>query len=777
MRKIKQKNNLAGPDKKIAYRANSLSAGIQCLARLMLIAVVPALLAGFFITVQAQSLNHLTDPDPNQPWEITADRLQYDSQAEQYIAKGNVIIKKADKKLIADFVRFEQKTMQARASGHVVMTSGNDILCGDRIDINLNTETGTLFNGTLFHGETNFHIRSDRIQKVGKNSYRAEKVSISTCDGDHPDWRITGRNLNITIEGYGTVKHAALWAKSLPVLYTPWLAFPVKLKRQSGLLAPQMSFGDRKGAEYIQPVYWAINKSSDATFYEHYMENRGNKLGLEYRYVLSEDSKGALVYDFFHDRQIDDGTGTNSSDWGYDDDDYLRPNRDRYWFRMKHNQTLGFGWDAKLDLDIVSDQDYLTEFKDGYTGFADSEKYFINAFGREFDDYNDPTRLNRFNLSKIWNSYSLTAEMRWYDDVIKRRLDEGDDTLQQLPFIKFDISRKQLHKSPLYYDLDSEYTYFFRETGTRGHRVDIHPRFYLPWTRRYFTLTPSAGLRQTTWFIDRYENEATVEDDFADRTIYDIKLDLATAVYRVYASSGPDTRVWRHTLIPRVVYDYIPDRNQNKYPDFDEIDRIDPQNKITYSITNTLTSKRLASVTDNSGEPISSNTPALYRYNQFCRIKLEQSYDFNEDREPSGEPFSPISGEFELHPHDMISLRADARWSVYEDHFVSNNVALKLTDRRENRLFIEHRRQDDEVEENKIHSLYVDGLINLTGSLAVFSEYERDLRGDSDLTVAAGFRYRASCWSFECKYSEESNDRKYAFMVTLHGLGEIGTQF
>lgn len=774
MPETKYKKKPAGFDEKAIYRTNLLFAGIQYLALLLAAGLVPALLTGFFSTVQAQPLEHFTDTDPDRPWEITADRIQYDSRTGQYSANGNVVIEKADKKLSADFVRFEQKTMQATAWGHVVMTSGRDILCGDRIDINLNTETGTLFNGTLFHSETSFYIRGGRIQKTGKNSYSAEKVSVSTCDREHPDWRITGRNLNITIEGYCTVKHAALWAGNLPVIYTPWLAFPAKFKRQSGLLVPRMSFSDRKGAEYIQPVYWAINKSSDATFYEHYMEKRGNKLGLEYRYVLNSDSKGTLMYDFFRDRRTDDGTGTAASDWGYDDDDYLRPNRDRYWFRMKHDQALGFGFNAKLDLDIVSDQDYLTEFKNGYTGFTDSETYFVNSFGREFDDYNDPIRLNRFNLSRNRGSYSLNAEMRWYDDVIKRRLDEADDTLQHLPFIGFDVSRKQFSQSPLYYDLDSEYTYFFRETGTRGHRVDIHPRFYLPWTcRGYFTFEPSAGLRQTAWLIDRNENGSAVKEDFSGRTMYDIKLDFATEVYRVYAASGSRGRAWRHTLIPRVVYDYIPDLNQDEYPDFDGIDRIDSQNRITYSVTNTFTSKYLTSAGDDSRESVGPDAPVSYGYNRFCRIKLEQSYDFDE----AGEPFSPIGGELELNPSDMISVRADARWSVYENHFVSNNVALKLNDRRQDRLFIEHRHQDDEDEENKIHSLYVDGLINVTGNLALFSEYERDLREHNDLAVAAGFRYRADCWSLECRYSKENDDRKFAFMVTLKGLGEIGTSF
>jgi LPS-assembly protein len=89
------------------------------------------------------------------------------------------------------------------------------------------------------------------------------------------------------------------------------------------------------------------------------------------------------------------------------DDQYLRPNKDRYWFRMKHDQELPSGFSGRLDLDIVSDQDYLNEFKKGYSGFDETKKYFLSEFGREIDDYNDPVRVNRLNIFKNWNLYSL----------------------------------------------------------------------------------------------------------------------------------------------------------------------------------------------------------------------------------------------------------------------------------------------------------------------------------------------------------------------------------
>ena len=59
------------------------------------------------------------------------------------------------------------------------------------------------------------------------------------------------------------------------------------------------------------------------------------------------------------DRKVDDGEGNSSKDWGYTNDNYLRPNKDRYWFRMKNNQTLPLQFKSQIDLDIVSDQPVL----------------------------------------------------------------------------------------------------------------------------------------------------------------------------------------------------------------------------------------------------------------------------------------------------------------------------------------------------------------------------------------------------------------------------------
>ncbi|MBU1182787.1 MAG: hypothetical protein KKF00_11620, partial [Proteobacteria bacterium] len=248
------------------------------------------------------------DDKSNEPWNLTADEINHDRNTDIYTASGNVIITKINRKLTADFVRFDHKAFHAHAQGNVKLTAGEDVLTGSSLDMDLKSEIGTVHDGTIFLKENNFNISGKSIEKTGESSYLIEEATVSTCDGETPDWKVTGKKLTVDIEGYGFINHAAFWTKKLPVMYVPFMAFPAKIKRQSGLLAPEMGQSERKGIEYNQPYFWAINESSDATFYAHHMSERGEKAGFEYRYLLSEQTRGTLMFDFLNDRKQDDGT-------------------------------------------------------------------------------------------------------------------------------------------------------------------------------------------------------------------------------------------------------------------------------------------------------------------------------------------------------------------------------------------------------------------------------------------------------------------------------------
>jgi LPS-assembly protein len=735
--------------------------------------------------------------DDAAPWHIIADEMSFIETESIFIAEGNVIVTKKDTRISADYARFNQKSMVVTAKGHVVMSVGKDLLSADHLEINLKTEEGVIHNGSFFLEKNHFHIKGNEIKKTGKDSFRADRASITSCDGEKPAWKITGRNLDVTIEGYGVAYHATFWVRNLPVLYTPFIAFPVKLKRQTGLLAPQLATSSRRGFEYIQPFFWAINESADATFYEHYMSLRGNKIGTEFRFVLSPLSKGTVMFDYLQDQEIDDGTGSSSEDWGYDDagtrgtsTDILRPNEDRYWLRMKQDQAMPAGFSASLDLDIVSDQDYLYEFKNGYTGFRDTRNYFNDEFGRDLDDYNDPIRLNRFNIDRQWTGYTLNAEARWYDDVISRRQDKTDTAVQRLPSIQFDASKQKLLGTPFYFTFENEYTHFYREDAltehrvTRDHRIDLYPRIYWPLhLKHFFTLEPSMGFRETYWQVEARDESADTSDidESSHREIYDGRLDLSTELFKIYKAERKTIDRVKHTIKPQIAYTYVPDQNQDEYPNFDSLDRIVAQNQVTYSLTNLLIYRSgRAQIGKSALQPIE---PA-YNYRQFLRFYLEQTYDFIEanEEDPSKwkngrtqEPFSPILGQLKITPGKYVSLNADAKWSTYDDDLISHNIAASVSDQRGDRLFIEHRFQKDDSDAGLegLESLYGNILVKMTNRLSATGEYERDLYDQNDLLTGVGALYKSQCWSLELKYTKETEEQTYSFMIGLHGLGEL----
>ncbi len=463
------------------------------------------------------------------------------------------------------------------------------------------------------------------------------------------------------------------------------------------------------------------------------------------------------MYNFLNDRKID-----NSS---------------RYWFRMKQDQALPFGVSAKIDIDIVSDQDYLHEFRDGYTGFDKTEEYFYENFNRRTDDYSDPIRVNSFNLNKRLDNYTMNAGIRWYDNVIIRQSDEADTTLHKLPFLQINSLKQPLLKIlPLYWKLDSEYTHFYREEGETGDRIDIYPRIsLLKQFGNYLTFEPSVGFRETVWNVNN-EDDDTYLTKKSSRGIYDIKAELTSNLFKVYQIDeektglmGKDADKIKHIIRPQITYEYVPDKNQDEYPSFDPTDRIEKKHRITASITNTVISRSSVS------ETASEHEEKKYSYQPVCRFKLEQSYDISEpgiqDSSLKNHSFSPIYGEIELTPGDFLSVQADAKWSPYDLDFQTRNFSFNLKDKRGDSLFLEYRYNQDLSE-----SFFTDMAVRLSENWLTYADYERNLKEGEDIKTSIGILYSSSCWSADLSYTNENNDRRYSFMINLKGLGGIGSK-
>ena len=168
-------SRLKGFNCRFAYFSTTLPLVATCLllASILLVPVGPA-------AAQADP-GKIEDiaRDPKIPWQLEADQVEYDQTINEYTATGNVLIYKENIRMSADFVRFDHKNMKAYAEGNVVLTDGSDVLKGDRMEIDLDQQIGSIDNGYLFLKENNYHITGDVIKKVGVGgSYIAEDHTV-----------------------------------------------------------------------------------------------------------------------------------------------------------------------------------------------------------------------------------------------------------------------------------------------------------------------------------------------------------------------------------------------------------------------------------------------------------------------------------------------------------------------------------------------------------------------------------------------------------------------
>ncbi|MEE9526449.1 MAG: LPS assembly protein LptD, partial [Syntrophobacteria bacterium] len=443
-------------------------------------------------------------PGEDSGYRLRADHFSYDERQNIYTATGNVTLHAPGRVITADEIRLDALTREAILEGDIRIEQGDDWLEGERAFLDLDEETGIIEDGRGFLAEGNFHFSGAVIEKLGPQTYHVEQAKFTTCDGDRPSWHFRASDLKVTVEGYGFSKHTRFHAGPVPVLYTPYLVFPAKTKRQTGLLPPRLGKGDRLGWDVDLPFFWAISRSTDATVYSHYMSKRGLMLGPQFRYAASKENKGVLRFDYLHDQEDRDKLREQNF---YTLPGLTRATRDRWWWRSKQDIALPHGIQGNMDLDIVSDPDYLQTFSTGFSSWAESDRVFRKTFGRGLiNDDTITTRQSNLLLNKTWAAQAANFELHYYQNLND---DEDETTLQQLPLVTYSASKQPLLGGPFFWQSNAIYVDYWRPEGTRGHRVNLDPRLSLPLRRGgYLELEPFVGILETAYLIEHYDEPA-----------------------------------------------------------------------------------------------------------------------------------------------------------------------------------------------------------------------------------------------------------------------------
>jgi LPS-assembly protein len=667
-----------------------------------------------------------------EPIHIQADHISYDKSLDSYTAEGNVEIRQGGRVLTADRVTFKASTHEAEAIGNVTLVQGEDVMHSEQMMIDLESNLGIIVHGTLFLKQQHFYLRGEEIERVGENTYRIENGSFTTCDGNWPAWRFTGREAWVTLEEYASVKGSTFEVKNVPLLYSPYIFLPVKTKRQTGFLRPQWGFSNTIGAEMNNAFFWAIAKNMDATFYLDLATRKGVGEGLEYRLAPKKDSLG--VFYGYHIRESDAYRGEYT--------DLLDRDPDRWLLDLEHRQPFSSTFIANLHLMAFSDRQYFKDYGRTYEERAAEQAYSFIA------------------LTKNWDNFSLYGEARHTVNLTQ----EDKTTLQYYPLINFSGAQQKISKSPFYYSFTSAYGYFYREEGTMGQKLDLYPRLSLPlkWGT-YLEVTPDLGIRETL-----YNVEEDAGDPNRSRELWDFNLTLASEIFRIFDTGWATVPKLKHFIRPEIVYSYTPDVDQNQVPSYDN--QVAKANVVTYAITQRLIGK----IVDKSGKS---------RYHEYAYLRVSEPinlFEFNRPLASSADerrPFGDITVDLKLIMTRYLSLESTALYDPYENHIRSTYNLAALSDSRGDSLSMEYRWDEGTREQ-------INGTLRVKVIPAVDVFFgERYSRFDQKpLETFYGVNYRHQCWGIDVTYSEipavsgAPAERKLGFMINLLGLGAVGTQ-
>jgi len=711
--------------------------------------------------------------DSKVPWQITAKTLTYKEKEGAYIAEGEVVISKGDQYLFADKAVYNVKAETAEVSGDVRFESGGDILTGDRGEFDLKNQTGKIVNGCLFIRENNFYISGEVMEKVGENTYKIQKCELTTCDAYTSPWSITGSEVKVTVEGYGFIKHAAFRARRFPFLYVPYMIFPAKIKRQSGLLPPRGGYSTRNGAVMELPIFWAITDRMDATFYQRYMSERGYMQGLEFRYIVNKDSKGIFMFDIIPY----DIKRKNMND--YEDMEispFERNNRTRYWARGRADQDLPFGMAARLDVDYVSDQDYLREFDANFIGY-EARPDLVSESGRPLEEKRSPTRRSALRISRDGEGYSLQALSSYHQRPEDPR---NNRTPQPLAGLNFMMLPTEIGKLPIFFSVESDTDYVGRHDGERGHRFSLAPEVRFPFRLGpYIEFEPSFGYTlNTEW----YENDrGNGDQDFIGA--YDARARIMTSLERTYEVNWWSARRLKHRIWPQLSYRY-----RALHSDDDDQPWFEPTyaegniNRITFSLANLLDAR----LEDRKGD---------VTYRQWTTLDVNQSYDIAEARGRGHrwrrrEPFRPLSAELMVRPFSNLDLRGGVRWDYYDLGVPDGNVSLDLSVERSgdrsDKYKIDYiyvrddsedlRDYDWDIQTNLEHSLNASADVNIAFGFYVGSSLESNLNESEIISNNYWLGYQSQCWGAKLLVGVEDEAMNVMVGVNLLGLGDFGTK-
>jgi len=470
-------------------------------------------------------------PDAPTPTFVSAQEIR-GHQARELEAEGDVELRKLGLRVNADKLRYDTPTDELFAQGNVRIQTSTAVARGPELQLNLETQTGHMSQPQYVLATEHARGQADRAEFLGKEQMRLADASYTTCSPGQDDWFIRAGQLHIDRAAQeGVARNARVEFMGVPLLYTPWISFPLSRQRKSGLLAPSFGTTDSSGTELTLPYYWNIAPNYDATITPRYMQKRGLQLGGEFRY-LQPNYAGTIQGEFLSNDKV--------------------THDDRSALNLQHQQNFGYGLTGTLNLQRVSDDNY---FRDLSTLVAQTSQAILPREGV----------LNYTN-----GGLTLVGRVQGFQ-VLQDPLAPITEPYGRRPQIALGYNKLDFLASDL--RVAGEYTDFRNSNLVNGKRLFLNPSISVPLTRSYGYLTPKIGVHYTRYSLDSAttglpDSTGTLRayNTDATRTLPIYSLDSGLVFERDSSLFG---RAMVQTLEPRLYYLYVPYKDQSQLPSFD----------------------------------------------------------------------------------------------------------------------------------------------------------------------------------------------------------------
>lgn len=647
---------------------------------------------------------------------------------------GGVLLQQGERFAEAESARYDSETLALRLEGGVQYKDPNT-------QIKSNSAEFSNAAGHIRFEEAKFRLADGNARGVAntlginqQGMLELDDVNYTTCPLGSNDWLLEAGNIDLDIlNGAGAAKNVKLMFQDVPILYLPYLSFPIGDTRKSGILTPEIGSVGRSGRAVSIPYYWNIAPNYDATFTPRFLSDRGLQVKSEVRY-LTEHHDGALKFDYLPSDNLID--------------------LDRHLINVTHKTQFKNGWRSLIDYRNTSDSRY---FEDLGGNLSISSITHLNR-SVQFDYY-----------SEHWSVLGRFQEYQTIDETVL----PSDQPYRRLPQVRINASWPD-QSFGLHYRFDGELVYFDRDVGVTGWRFDVAPQVELPIENPGWFITPGVILESTSYELN---NITPGQLQNPSRTLPIASLDTGMTLER---SMGP-SREWVQTLEPRLLYVHIPHREQSNLPIFDTIvpdlnlvqlyrknnflgvDRIADTDQLSIGITS-----RILNVS--TGKEIVTATIGQARYLSEQEVLLPgQPTAFNKS--------SDYIAEFRFLLYEHLNFDIGHQWGTGDSGTTRSEARIQYRPQKNKILNLSYRFRKESLEQGDVSwSWPVAKNWNFVG------RYNFSFRDDEMLEQFFGMEYESCCWGLRLvtrRYissRDGTRDSSFGLQLIFKGMASLGSK-